>query len=296
MSQDSKKTKYSVGVELYDLCGKLREIKNVELQINYDVPDNPSLLEKIFQNKVADDHRFDYENSRLQCLPKDNKIDLNNLNDLNLKNKSIVIILESPHKDEFCYCCHVNKENECCVAEMYPIRPANGKTGKKLDKYLEGILRQYKKELENKEKDFHVFIVNPIQYQTSLWALHQKPIQDDYKKLRNEVWESLWNHAIEDNSDNKDNLNNYVFRNDFYYRLKKYDPAHIINCCTKPLNDLIDSFLLEFLKEEFKDVNLYKGYHPSAYSFNENNRKLKKIDVQKEQEAIAQCSNLICND
>ena len=63
--------------------------------------------------------------------------------------KRIVILLESPHKDEF-----TKKFNA----------PALGKTGEKLDYYLSCLLKKFK----YVNKGDKVFLVNAIQYQCSL--------------------------------------------------------------------------------------------------------------------------------
>ena len=110
---------------------------------------------------------------------------------------TIVIILESPHKDEF------NNQN-------FPNgNPALGKTGKMLQEHFKAILRKNISELPN---NYRVILMNSIQFQCSLGEVP--------KKYRDYMWLSLWFGT------------NNLFKNDFICRLNSYNPSYIFNFCT----------------------------------------------------------------
>ena len=99
---------------------------------------------------------------------------------------SIVLLLESPHKEEYQHN-HIN-----C-----PKAPAMGKTGIRIDRCLGEVLSKIRTEYiaaasdgpELIETGRHVILSNPIQFQTSLDAIHGQGI---LPRLRNSVWRTLW--------------------------------------------------------------------------------------------------------
>lgn len=111
------------------------------------------------------------------------KIQASRYNDKKLTDsgeKSIIILLESPHKGEYDYSNGLIK----------PIAPAQASTGKNIENNIVKVLRDlvldYSCKLNN--GTYRLLIVNPIPYQTSLHYLHAQPIKSSmYKKLRNEV-------------------------------------------------------------------------------------------------------------
>ena len=110
---------------------------------------------------------------------------------------TIVVVLESPHKDEF------NNQN-------FPNgNPALGKTGKMLQEHFKAILRKNISELPN---NYRVILMNSIQFQCSLGEVP--------KKYRDYMWLSLWFGT------------NNLFKNDFINRLNSYNPSYIFNFCT----------------------------------------------------------------
>lgn len=117
--------------------------------------------------------------------------------------KTIVIILESPHKDEY-------DNAKCKIAPA----PALGITGCNLDKGFVDILKDFMEENKGIIKDgtYQVILMNAIQFQCSLGL---EPIVE---KIKDEIFLSLWA------SDN-------IVEN-FKQRLEKYRPDIIINCCT----------------------------------------------------------------
>lgn len=155
-------------------------------------------------------------------------------------NKNIVIVLESPNIDEF-------KNGASCG-------PAIGPTGEKISKYLCGnifkylVMRDYlqlgaysniNSEIEN--GPYCVWFVNAIPIQCSLG------IGDEVLKNRNLT--ELW--------DNHQNV-----RDNFCMRLSKCSPDVIINCCTKIIQDKVQSVIVK----NFNCLTL-KGFHPSSAYF-----------------------------
>lgn len=146
---------------------------------------------------------------------------------LNIENKSIksldthvskvVLILESPHKEEY-------DEN------FNPIRIANGSTGVNIKNHILRLLKM----LDNKTRYFEVTILNPVPYQTSLnYFTKSKKIN---AMTRNQFWFFCWW--------------NMDCREKFIKRIKKEKYDIIINACTKDLRHYISDSLKEIVPIE----------------------------------------------
>ncbi|BBE30556.1 hypothetical protein OSSY52_06970 [Tepiditoga spiralis] len=135
---------------------------------------------------------------------------------LDIKN-SIILLLESPHKDEY------QKNN------FIPIAPAQGATGRAIEKFkdrnssktlkyltIEDLLKK-----TNIIEKSPILLVNPVQYQASLGSFTKKL----NKNLRNNLWKSLFNEL----------------KNDFISRITIYKPLLIINGCTNDLKDEVNN-------------------------------------------------------
>ncbi|MFR5642725.1 MAG: hypothetical protein ACLTK7_06130 [Clostridium paraputrificum] len=152
--------------------------------------------------------------------------------------KSIVIILESPHQYEY---------NE----DFEPIAPAQGATGKGIEFYIEFIIYHLIKR-ENiilDDDEYNVIICNPVQYQSSLYHLHNNSIEGKYKTLRNRVWKKLFDDET---------------KKDFINRVKSYNPKLIINACTYELKNYVQKELDKEFSQS-SDVEMIKSYHPSSW-------------------------------
>lgn len=143
-----------------------------------------------------------YENNKWE-FEKENILPdkrINNFSDVDVgvkKNKRIVIILESPHKDEY--------------SKTIPApAPAMGKTGRNIKEYLLEILDKKIGNPKDNEKKYDVILMNAIQYQTSLGI--------DTEYFRDRVWLTLWN---------KEDL-----RKEFIKRLEGYNADIVFNFCT----------------------------------------------------------------
>ena len=181
--------------------------------------------------------------------------------------RHIVLLLESPHRDEY----QPGKIN--C-----PIAPASGITGHNIDRCLGTVLSEIRKshhragpdEAELIELGCHVIISNPIQLQTSLHAIHGQSVQDSpWNTLRNNVWKTLW-------SDEDGHV-----KQCFLGRLNTYNPCLIINACTGDLTPCeflnrtdgltlshgLKSLVTKFVRAELRTVPLYEAYHPADSSW-----------------------------
>lgn len=91
--------------------------------------------------------------------------------------KSIVLILESPHSEEYCY------RNDV----MYPIAPAQGATGDNLHLFIYNYIKKAILDSGIKDGFYPVIIVNPIPWQTSLdYVLVNRGKMN--KTVKEEVW------------------------------------------------------------------------------------------------------------
>ena len=158
--------------------------------------------------------------------------------------RNIVLLLESPHKDEYI-------DGDI----TRPKAPARGDSGKNIDRCLATVLLHIQ-EIEPAliEPGCHVVISNPIQFQTSLHAIHGGPPRADNGKwgtLRNNVWRKLWNEPD--------------IRQCFGTRLGCYYPKVIINACTSDLKPLVRTFVRGWITEGNLEVPLYELAHPSNW-------------------------------
>ena len=124
------------------------------------------------------------------------------------KNKAIVVLLESPHVDEF-----------QVVQQTYLTAPAWGSTGNRFNTQFIKVLNRHIALINSQfplraKEDFDVYIINAIQYQCSLGI---RPIN---KTRRDYVFSQLWNQFPDS------------FEQDLIDRLNFVNPDLIINACT----------------------------------------------------------------
>lgn len=131
----------------------------------------------------------------------------------------LALIVESPHKDEF-----DNLFN--------PLVPLNGLSGVKFSKnILEKLKNWFANNVNvNANTIVEINIINPVQYQTSLWHFLNGKIQynlsnypqNTYKKINAKLRDAVWYFLFE--------ICN--LKGDFVRRIKTYNPDYIVNCCT----------------------------------------------------------------
>lgn len=191
-----------------------------------------------FELCVFDNSHEDFKTSKFNDYP----IDESSIS------PSIVIILESPHKDEY------DNKIDC----LSPIAPAQGTTGDLIFKKFVQIIRNSAEILRLLDKnEYRVLLVNPIPYQTSLYFLHKQNLKSVYSTLRDKVWIEQW----ERNEIHKTLFNNV---------LNKIKPSLILNCCTSKLTGYVSE---EIKKTEF---NAFQIHHPSSWW-----KELYKINIVK---------------
>lgn len=147
--------------------------------------------------------------TRKSALKGQHRQDINYSNGtLQTNNKKFVVLLESPHIDEY-----------LPVGQSYKTAPAWGSTGDRFNSCFIKVLNDNLKVISNKfsfsgNQDFDVYLVNAIQYQCSLGLSPLEP------QLRDYVFQRLWNQ--QPNS----------FLQDLADRLNIINPDIIVNACT----------------------------------------------------------------
>ena len=187
--------------------------------------------------------------------------------------RTIVLLVESPHSDEY----------QC--GNYFPIAPARGSTGRNIHRCLRTVLSRVGTKLRSAELNVnehivpgdHVIISNPVQFQTSLHAIHgHSPSASRWSTLRNNVWKALWNEGGE---------GGYI-QLCFLARLNTYKPRLIVNACTGRRNDTnsLNSIVTGFVQDKFPNVPLFYAHHPSIKwsNCNSNNTGLKRNNPQRE--------------
>jgi hypothetical protein len=153
--------------------------------------------------------------------------------------RKIVLVIESPHKDEY-------DEN------FTPIAPAQGATGKNIDTFICNVIDQHNK-LSLSEGQYDLIICNPVQFQTSLFHLHNIPLNKNSpaKKIRDKMWRGIYDHE----------------QKNFYSRLCLYSPSVIINACTSELKACVETEILNWLKNTKSVSMLYTAdKHPCIWT------------------------------
>lgn len=261
----------------------LKTFKDVKEKLNL----KNSVLDLNCSEKVCDDNcvgiitiknnKFVKNKSQLWIEYCKRKQDINRLKikeGLNDK-KTIAIILESPHKEEY------NNEN-------FKPAPALGTTGTNLSNYFQEIINS----VENLEDgEYRIILMNAIQYQCSLGL--------PTNKYRDKMFLKLW---LEEE-----------FEIDFISRLEKYNPDVILNFCTKgnhkedsdlvtgsktvinkkyiinvcgitklnydtdkeyknTLQGFVEISINKYIKENNKEIKLFKASHPSSWNIGKNRK------------------------
>ncbi len=168
-------------------------VKSLLQEFKNKISDQIAQVENNYSNKECQDilyARIRKTDTGHVCFKK---ID-DDLNKMIKNHKIIVLVLESPHKDEY--------------KDKKPIAPARGGTGNSLDTYLSGLITPHLKD----EITYEIVLMNSIQYQCSLGAMNTKVYRD-------RIWIYCWFK-----------LN---ARKNFSRRLSDYKPDIILNLCTK---------------------------------------------------------------
>ena len=182
-------------------------------------------------------------------LIKDRKTILDYEYNSDLPLKTIALILESPHINEF----EKNREDEVLRGN----HPACGKTGKMIKQHFLRLVNQYYPTIEQNGQAkyvstndvlsgiYRLVLVNMIKYQTSLG--------ENTKKHRSKVMSQL----IGNNRDGNE------FIEDFKKEITKYNPDVVINATTSGFKKRVWKFLKNTLKENVVKI---EAQHPSCWN------------------------------
>ncbi|MBD8025118.1 hypothetical protein H9636_00475 [Ureibacillus sp. Re31] len=157
----------------------------------------------------------------------------------NYKNKSIMIILESPHIDEY------EQNNE----KLTPIGAAQGQTGKKIEKNLSQLIRTLNQfQVIEEQHQYRVIIMNAVHFQTSLHFIHEKAMNNYYRELRDKIWVKMWTEIPQ-------------IKNDFINQLESLKKDSIlINACPKSLKPFINQEFIPYVSK----FHLFESNHPTS--------------------------------
>ena len=164
--------------------------------------------------------------------------------------KRIILLLESPHKDEFYF------KNGILTTKA----PAQGATGGNINFYITNIIEDIIKQAPLSKGTYDLLIVNPVPYMASLGVFYDGGMEAE---LKENVWNTFW--GIKDITD------------DFEKRCIDYKPSLILNFCTKgkkiKMQEKITSFIMNI--SNLNTIPIWNGNHPSIWQVHGFN--LKKI-------------------
>lgn len=159
--------------------------------------------------------------------------------DFNYKHKTIMIILESPHIDEY----------EPKTEKLTPIGAAQGQTGKKIEKNINQLIHSLKNlNVIEEQHLYRVILINAVNYQTSLHFIHQKPMNNHYRELRDKIWLKMWTEIPQVKNDLVKQI----------HSLKK--DSIVINACPKSLKPFINQEIIQSTTKYF----LFESNHPTS--------------------------------
>lgn len=172
---------------------------------------------------------------------------------------NIIVILESPHKDEYCKDC------------FKPLVPANGDTGTNFcDYFTSHFLNYFIKEFGtiesrlSKNNTYSICFVNPVPFQTSLHFIHKS--KKMHVPLRDKVWKELFK----------------LQKDEFLNKMGSYSnnqPIIILNACTGGAQ--VNGTLKNILRQEIniaissKKIKCHAKFntsHPSSWWSSKNRR------------------------
>lgn len=164
------------------------------------------------------------------------------------KNPQILLLLESPHKDEYYY--KLTTDGQFL---MVPVGPAQGNTGSRIHNQLAKKLAKLKL---LRKVSYDIIISNPVQFQASLYCLHGFSMWKS-NAIVGEIRNSIWRAIVDDE------------RKEIVNRLNSYMPKVIINSCTKELCGDVDDLVFSAFFDEQNTIScLPKYFHASSHPCN----------------------------
>ncbi len=221
-----------------------KNFKNPRKSVKYNF--SPELCPDQYVAYFKYNNEWEIDSSKNNILDrgtvgKSKNLDVN-YNSINQKDYYILIILESPHYDEYDLTSHK------------PFGPACGKTGAMFNKYFADIINQMVKQQHRISVEFkqahtyRIVFMNAVQYQASEG---RQPIDRDRTDFN---WLKLWNSG---------------FSEDLIRRIKAYPENNrvVINLCTLGNNNL--RYIVK-LKLTNNSIKHHCGYHPCTWNIKKN--------------------------
>ena len=222
--------KVKLTIDKYTLDNVNRKMK---LRIGKEiVPDNTgqySIPKELFTDKkrVIDEVRYKINGSKTDFIGS--KIEYNNITIYD-KYEKIVILLESPHRNEYDY-------------SFNPIGPAQGVTGNNIERFLGELIDRLH---INQTKDYVFILMNPVQWQCSLGSFYNEGLIETF---RNNIWTKLF----------------HLYSEEFKNQIELYNPSIIINTCTigreKRVIDSINQV------KALSNSTKFHCHHPSCWHY-----------------------------
>lgn len=203
-----------------------------------------NVCEDQFVGTISYNNQFNYNNNSIFRLQRKSAISIgtyqqrNNICYTNFNkgtNDILVIVLESPHVSEF-----------GIIGQNFKTAPAWGNTGNKFNTQFINLLNRHTSLFNcHNGKQYDIYLINAIRYQTSLGIT---PICTG---IRDYIFQYMWT--------------NLQFNQDFLDRINIINPNIIINAVTKNLKPLIAN---ELLKVNASITVLEASKHPSCWDKN----------------------------
>lgn len=213
--------------ELKNINTRMKRIMKVEIEKSNNMYIIPK---ELFTNdkKVDDEIRYviDIEDGKLSIEHKAKIIKNDEILNEYKEYEKIIIITESPHRDEFTF-------------DYKPIGVAQGKTGYGIEQKIEDLIC----DLNITGGKYILIISNPVQFQASLGSFYFGRIKDS---IRNNLWAKLYN------------------KNEYLKRLQYYKAEYIINATTSGRRNRIKKVVDKY-KEVNADVVIMNAQHPSKW-------------------------------
>ncbi|MBM7699349.1 hypothetical protein [Kurthia huakuii] len=225
---------------------EINEVVDIKSEAAY-VPEILEVLnESPFFEKKADYYEFKV-NPFQDCFKVHDRI----VNNASKNSKRYIIILESPHIDEYELKENKYKKGTLLTTDVLkPLKAANGETGKN----LENLFSIFK--FLTNQKDFEYVLINRVNYQTSLGSFLGNK-KNTYPIIRDNIFKKIW-RAEKVQEDFMNRLNNF---------LEVDKEVIIINASTTAVDVGANEFKNFLLKQENLQVyNIMHLNHPSAWN------------------------------
>lgn len=222
-----------------EVSNKAYKQKEILTKAGFDVLNNKVRIKNVYikSKRVNDVMRYvlQFDNQHFQIV-KEKLGDIGIFQDKQVHkldiDKNIVLVIESPHKDEY--------------EEGKPIAPAQGRTGINIYNKICQKLDRIASKKRFEKGTYGLIIANPVQFQASLYDFHGESLtKSPIKEIRNKVFKKIYEYE----------------EKNFIDRINSYSPKIIINACTSGLKPIIGDSLEKYFSKEI----IFKNSHPSLW-------------------------------